>query len=158
MFELLASPQVQEFVLTAQQILWLNIIAVLVVQLIVIFWVKVLKKAKPTETAIKFIVFVVSLPLAYFWYTGGKTLPSVATDPMTFAIELLTLVLTIFILAQVIYDKLIDFVLDGLDKYLIAPLVGAGVTETVEFLRPHSYETIEWEEIDPGIKARDASL
>lgn len=158
MFDLLASPQIQEFVLTAQQVLWLNIIAVLVVQLIVIFWVKVLKKPKPATAAIKFVVFVVSLPLAYFWYTGGKALPPVASDPMTFAIELLTLVLTIFILAQVIYDKLIDFVLDGLDKYLVAPLTGSGVTETVEFLRPHSVEVAEYKDIAPGIQARDASL
>lgn len=116
-----SSPQVQEvnvsFILTAEQIIILSMIAFAIVQVIDIGWVKLLKKPKPQKGTLQIICFVASVPLAYFW--GGVQPPIFEGNIFAFVSTLLTASSTVFVVAQVVYDKLMEPILGWIDTKVL---------------------------------------
>ena len=122
--------------LTSEQATLVVFLATAIVQLINIVWVGLLKKPKPSIGSIRWVLFGTAIVLAYFW--NPVQLPAL-DDPMAFGVALIAVALEIFVFAQIVYDKLLELVLGGLDKFVLTPIVKtiSGDKEaTVSFLRP----------------------
>ena len=122
--------------LTGEQAAFVIFLATAIVQIINIVWVGLLKKPKPSIGSIRWVLFGTALVLAYFW--NPVQLPAL-DDPMAFGVALIAIALEIFVFAQILYDKLLELVLGGLDRLVLTPIVktiGGDKEATVSFLRP----------------------
>lgn len=122
--------------LTGEQAALIVFLATAIVQIINIVWVGLLKRPKPSIGSIRWVLFGTSLVLVYYW--SPIQLPT-TEDPMAFAVVLIGIALEIFVFAQIVYDKLLELVLGGLDRLVLTPIVATitGDKEaTVSFLRP----------------------
>lgn len=105
MFELLTQDQI------------IVIATAAIIQLLKIIWVKLLKKPKPSAGQIRWIVFIVAIPLAYFM--GGFNLMIPTEDPMKFALALIAEAGEILLFAHVLYEAILEGVLKWLDEKLL---------------------------------------
>lgn len=110
--------------LTPEQVMLLGLVTAGIIQSAKIVWMGLFKKPKPTEGQIRWIVFVVSIAISYFW--SDVALPPI-TDPMAFAVDLIIITLNVFVFAHLIYATILKGVLEWIDgkilrgKKLLAP-------------------------------------
>ena len=103
-----------EFPLTEQQLFLLSLFSAGIVQVIKIVWMGLFKKPKPSTGTLGVILFVVAIPLAYFF--AGVTPPAYGGDLAAYAIALLEAALSILVVARVVYEKLLEGVLGWTDE------------------------------------------
>jgi len=93
------------------------IVTALIIQAIKIIWVQLLKQSKPTKGQTRLLVFIVSVPLAYF--VGDFGIPPFGEDPMQFAITLIASAGEILLFAHILYEAILKGVLEWLDAKLL---------------------------------------
>lgn len=109
MFDLLSQEQI------------IVIITALLIQAIKIVWVGLLKKPKPTKGHLRFLVFVVSIPVGLA--VGGFVAPELGENPMQYAIALVIAAGEVLVFAHIFYEAILKGLLGWLDrgKKLLAP-------------------------------------
>ena len=101
--------------LTQEQII--VIVTTLIIQGLKIIWVQLLKQPKPSAGVIRWIVFAVAIPLAYFM--GGFNLMIPTDEPMKFAMALIAEAGEILVFAHVLYEAILKGVLEWLDAKIL---------------------------------------
>lgn len=133
--------------LSPTAMLVISIVTMVGLWLLTVVWTGLLKKPKPSETFLKWSVFVISAVLAVIF--NPVTLPALpvwAGEPATFttavityATALLAIALTIMKVAQFIFDQIWQKVMAWLDTGVIAKLLGIkDLTTWLGLLRPVS--------------------
>jgi hypothetical protein len=97
------------------------------IQLGKILW-NLLRFKKPSATAIRIVVFVVAVPIAYIF--AHVTAPVGISDPMALAEWVIGTAATVLLLTRLVYDNLLGGFLDWVDEKLIT-----AVTSRVSFLK-----------------------
>ncbi len=90
--------------LAPEQLLIASGVAMGIIWVATIIWMKLLKKPKPSREVMKVIAFVAATALAYLW-TPIK-LPDPNEDLFVFVTALLVSALSVFKVAQLIYDQI----------------------------------------------------
>ncbi len=88
--------------ISPEQIFVASAIGTAIVWLVTIIWMGLLKQPKPSEGVMKGIVFVTSTGLAYFW--TPIILPDPSVNLFAFVTTLLVSAISVFKVAQIIYD------------------------------------------------------
>ena len=103
--------------LTTDQISQLSVLVLVVVQAIKIVYMGLLKQPKPSVGQLRLFVFVISVPLGYF-YSGIK-LPAL-TDPLALAQAIFALGTQVLVVSGLVYE----YVLQGLAQFLDNQVLG----------------------------------
>lgn len=88
--------------LSPEQIFIASAIGTAIVWLFTVIWMGLLSQPKPSENVMKGITFVSSTGLAYFW--TPIELPDPSVDLFAFVTALLVSAISVFKVAQIIYD------------------------------------------------------
>lgn len=99
--------------LSDEQVLQLSLLTLLIVQGFKIVYVGALKRPKPSKGTMRLFVFVVSIPIGYFY--SEVELPALE-DPMKFAQGILLLASGVLIWSGLAYEYIMNGVLGFLDK------------------------------------------
>lgn len=102
--------------ISAEDTIYLTIIATLIVQFLKIVWCGIFKRPKPSAGVLRIIVFVVAVAWGYF--DSGVEMP-VYEDPMQFALALIEGVGLILIVAHNAYEVILKPVLGWLDSKVL---------------------------------------
>ena len=103
--------------LTEDQISQLSVLVLVLIQAIKIVWISLLKRPKPTVGQMRLFVFVISVPLGYFY--SGITLPPIS-DPMALAQAIFALGTQVLVVSGLVYE----YVLQGLAGFLDEKVFG----------------------------------
>lgn len=117
---MLASITVILQALSDEQVLQLSLVTLFLVQLLKIVYVGLLKRPKPGKGTMRLVVFVLSVPIGYF-YSEVDT-PVYGGDPLAFAQELIFLASGVLIWSGLAYDYILDGVFGWLDQPLVKRL------------------------------------
>ena len=102
--------------ISAEDTIYLTLIATLIVQFLKIVWVGIFKQPKPSAGILRIVVFVVAVAWGYF--DAGVEMP-VYEDPMQFALALIEGVGLILIVAHNAYEVILKPVLGWLDSKIL---------------------------------------
>lgn len=91
------------------------VVPLLLVQIINIVWAGAFGQPKPSLTVIRWLVYAASVGVALL--QTQITLPPIS-EPGPFVLALFTIAATVHASAQVLYDKFLQPVLEGIDKLI----------------------------------------
>ncbi len=102
--------------LSEEQIVLLTLLTGAVIQLLKIVWYGLLKRPKLTKGQMRAVVFVLSVPIGYFF--AGVQLPPL-DDPMQYAQAIIALASTVLIWSGLVYEFMLQGLLGFVDSKIL---------------------------------------
>ncbi len=103
--------------LTSDQIQALSVLTLVIVQGLKVIYVGLLKRPKPSKGVMRLIVFALSIPIGVIF--SDLVLPVFSGDPLAFANEIFAIGATVLIFAGLVYDFVLDGVLEFVDAKVL---------------------------------------